>query len=53
MNPREPKHQSSTVTFPSPIVTAARLTPSALATSALVIPSSIVVAHGGHRSGPL
>ncbi|MFH1464659.1 MAG: hypothetical protein ABIO70_09755 [Pseudomonadota bacterium] len=37
----------------NPIVTAARDTPSALATSAFVIPPSTMAAHRAHRSGPV
>lgn len=39
--------------LPNPIVTAARDTPSARATSAFVIPSSTIPAHRAHRSGPV
>ncbi len=39
--------------FFRPIVTAARLTPSPLATSAFVIPDSTISAHRAHRSGPV
>ena len=38
--------------FLSPIVTAARDTPSCLATSALDIPPATISAHLAHRSGP-
>ncbi len=46
-------HGAKSWSLRSPIVTAARDTPSRRATSALVIPPSTIAAHRAHRSGPV